>query len=103
MNQQVICDAIRSRNLLQFYYAGDRVPGTRIVEPHQLGYTKAGNLALSAFYLSGASESGTGPNWKLYLLTEMSQEVVLPTSFSGPRPGYKPGPNGSLSNILCEL
>ena len=103
MSQQVICAAIHDVHLLQFYYTGDSVPGNRIVEPHQLGDTKAGNLALSAFYLSGASESNVGPSWKLYLLSEMHQVVELPMQFSGPRPGYKPGPNKLLHSVLCEL
>ena len=103
MSQQLICDAINSLSLLQFYYTGDKVPGTRIVEPHQLGYTTAHNLALSAFYLSGASESNVGPGWKLYKFSEMSQIAVLPTHFSGPRPDYKPGANKVLPQILCGI
>lgn len=103
MSQQVICAAIQSRQLLQFYYNGDKTPGVRVVEPHQLGYTSANHLALSAFYLAGASESNVGPSWKLYLVSEMSQAVVLPTHFSGSRPGYRPGTNKSIHNVLCEL
>jgi WYL domain-containing protein len=103
MSIQVICGAIKSRQLLQFYYTGDKVPGTRIVEPYQVGYTKAGNPALSAYYLSGASESGGGPGWRLYTLSDMSQVVALPTQFSGPRPEYKPGTNKILHRIECEF
>jgi hypothetical protein len=103
MSEQTICGAIHSVRLLQFYYSGDSVPGTRIVEPHQLGYTTAGNLALSAYYLSGASESNVGPSWKLYVVSEMSQLTILPTQFSGPRSGYKPGSNKILGSVQCEL
>ncbi len=103
MSQDVICGAIRSLNLLQFYYTGDKVPGTRVVEPHQLGKTKAGNMALSAYYLSGASESNTGPGWKLYKCSEMSQITALPERFSGPRPEYVPGGGKVLHDVICEL
>jgi hypothetical protein len=103
MSVEVICSAIRDRKHLQFYYTGDNAPGTRIVEPYQLGYTKAENAALSAFYLSGASESATGPGWKLYKLNCMSQVVALTTHFSGPRPDYKPGTNKILHKIECEF
>jgi hypothetical protein len=103
MSQEVICGAIQALQLLQFYYTGDNTPGVRVVEPHQLGYTKTNNLALSAFYLSGASESNIGPSWKLYRVAEMSQIVALSTHFSGPRPDYRPGTNKILHTILCEI
>lgn len=103
MSEQAICSAIAGRRVLQFYYTGDKVPGVRVAEPYQLGYTKKENLALSAYYLSGASESSTGPGWKLYRVEEMSQIVALPTQFSGQRPEYRPGTNKVLHRIVCEL
>ncbi len=39
-NRDAICQAIRERRLLQFYYDG----GTRVVDPHQLAYNERENV-----------------------------------------------------------
>jgi predicted DNA-binding transcriptional regulator YafY len=98
--QATICQAIRERRLLQFYYDG----GTRVVEPHQLAYNKKDNIALSAYWVRGYSESGDVSNrWREYLVDEMSAIVVLEENFSGPRPGYKRAPNKKYHSAICEL
>jgi predicted DNA-binding transcriptional regulator YafY len=99
----LICDAIKNRNVIQFNYTGDKAVGMRTVEPHQIGYSKAGNLTLSAWFLSGASESSTGQGFRLYLLSEINGLNVLEQRFDGARPDYKPGPNKILRKIQCEL
>lgn len=98
-----ICDAIASKQLLRFYYTGDDEPGYRIVEPHTLGVDRKGNQTLSAWYLEGASASGKGPGWRLYLVQAMSGAAVLPTSFAGPRPGYVPGGGKLFQSYQCTL
>ena len=98
-----LCSAIASRNLVQFYYAGDDAPGTRTVEPHMVAYTTANNLVLSAWFLGGVSESQEGQWWREYLLSEMNSLVILPQKFSGPRPGYNPSGGRKLRNIQCAL
>ncbi|SRR5258708_6820196 len=103
MSQIVICGAIKSKNLVRFYYGGDQVPGFRTVEPHMIAYNRKENLALSAWYLSGASESATGEGWREYLLAEMTSVTVLPTQFSGPRPGYKPDGGKTFHSVQCAL
>jgi|SRR5580692_7065868 hypothetical protein len=103
MSLAVLCGAIQGRNLLQFYYAGDVVPGTRLVEPHMVAYTTAGNLVLSAWFLGGASESQEGQSWREYLLSEMNSIVMLPQKFPGPRPGYNPSGGKKLHDIQCAL
>jgi len=95
--------AIASRNLVQFYYAGDDAPGTRTVEPHMVAYTTADNLILSAWFLGGASESQEGQWWREYLLSEMSNLVILPQKFFGPRPSYNPSGGKKLHNVQCAL
>ena len=103
MSVSMICGAIATRNLIQFYYSSDQAPGYRIVEPHMVAYNSANHLALSAWYLSGASESGEGPGWREYLISGISSVTVLPSTFSGPRPGYKPDGGKSFHNIQCAL
>ena len=98
--QATICQAIRETRLLQFYYDG----GTRVVEPHQLAYNQRDNLALSAYWVRGYSESGDVSNrWREYLVDEMSAIVVLDEHFSGPRPGYSRAPNKKYHSAVCEL
>ena len=99
----VLCNAIGSRHLVQFYYTGDAVHGTRIVEPHMVAYNSAHHLALSGWFVGGASESQTGAGWREYLLSEMSQITDLPQGFSGPRPGYKPSGGKTFHNVQCAL
>ena len=103
MSVAILCGAIQGRNLVQFYYAGDDAPGTRLVEPHMVAYTTANNLVLSAWFLGGASESQEGQWWREYLLSEMSSVVMLSQKFAGPRPGYNPTGGKKLHNIQCAL
>jgi len=89
MPQANLCSAIKSRNLVRFYYTGDNEQGYRTVEPHMVAYNSANHLALSAWWLSGASESTEGQWWREYLLNDISDVIVLPQTFSGPRHGYR--------------
>ncbi len=99
-NRDAICQAIRERRLLQFYYDG----GTRVVEPHQLAYNERENVALSAYWVRGYSEShDTSNRWREYLADEMSSVAVLDEQFHGPRPGYKRTPNKEFHSAICEL
>ena len=93
----VISNAIKNKQLLQFYYNG----GTRVVEPHCYGTTTAGNEGLRAYQVSGYSESGN-LGWKMFDLGHASSILVLDESFSSSRPGYKRGDKG-MSQIYCEL
>jgi predicted DNA-binding transcriptional regulator YafY len=103
MSQALICQAIQERRLLQFYYSGDAAGGVRIVEPHTLGYNKANNLALSAWFLGGASESQKGQGWREYLVESMSGVTILDQHFAGPRPGYVRGGGKLFRSVVCEL
>lgn len=98
-----ICDAIANKLLIRFNYTGDKVSGYRTVEPHTLGVDRKGNEALSGWFLEGASESNSGPGWKFYLISEMHDISVLPTKFSGPRPGYVPGGGKLFRSLECTL
>lgn len=104
MSVQAICEAINSNppHLVTFYYTGDPVPGYRTVEPHMIAYNRRENLALSAWFVGGASESGeTG--WKEYLLESISNVTVTPQTFSGRRQGYKPDGGKLYHNVQCAL
>jgi hypothetical protein len=103
MVQEELCRAIQTRHLVQFYYTGDDAIGNRVVEPHMVAYTRADNLALSAWLISGVTLSSSNPPWRTYLLDEMSSVIVLPEIFFEPRPEYQPDGGKTFHNVVCAL
>jgi len=93
-----ICDAIRNKNFLEFYYDGH----FRKVEPHTLGVSKKGNDLLSAYQTSGGSKEGKVPDWKQFNLNKIERLNVLPETFSNPRSGYVRD-DSRMTKIYCEL
>ena len=94
MHQNVICDAIRNRRVVQFTYER-RV---RSAEPHLLGYDADGDLTLSAWQLSG----GSGVGWRDFHVSKLSALSITGTTFQGPRDGYNPR-DTTLARVLCRL
>ena len=98
--KETITQAITEKRLLQFYYDG----GTRVVEPHQLAYNEATQIALSAYWVGGYSETrDTSTRWREYLIDQMSAVVLKEESFAGPRPGYKRTPNKKFSSAIAQI
>ena len=91
--------AIEERKSLEIYYD----PGTRIIEPHALGYSKDGNPLLRAYQVSGASSSGEHENWKLFRVDQIKAANDNGASFDGPREGYKHGDKAMKGGIIREL
>lgn len=96
--RQAICDAIAAHQVLAFSYEGFE----RIVEPHRCGRNTAGHDALLAWLVRGYSESGAGPGWRTYLLTEMRLIRALEEPFASARPGYNPA-DESMQVVYCQL
>lgn len=67
-----------------------------------VAYNRRENLALSAWFLGGASESGT-IGWKEYLFESISDIRVMPQTFAGPRPGYNPTGGKTFHSVQCAL
>lgn len=88
MHTTLICDALQRRRLLRFRYK-DHL-GATVVEPYVYGESKAGNLVLSAWLVSGETHDLTPPLWRLYRDDEMRMVEVLPDEFRENRAGYKP-------------
>ena len=95
---QVICDAIKNKSVLEFHYDGQN----RVVEPHAHGRSTAGNDVLRCYQVSGGSNSGEVPAWKMMTVNKITSLKATGNSFSGPRPGYKKGDRG-MKTIYCEL
>ena len=92
-----IKDAIRNKNIIEFYYDG----GNRTVEPHCYGITTAGNEGLRAYQTDGYSSSGK-MGWKMFDLGKANNIEILDKTFDSPRPGYRKGDQG-MDRIFEEL
>jgi predicted DNA-binding transcriptional regulator YafY len=98
MNQQ-ICDAIRERRLVQFYYEGHQ----RIVQPHAYGIHKdTKNDVLRAYQIGGYSSSGNIPGWRLYKVSKISNIKITDKTFENPAPGYRKN-DSAMSYIYCQI
>src|SRR3954453_1217642 len=73
--------AILDHRLVSFRYQGRE----RIVEPHLLGPTGAGEPMLVAYQTAGTSRSGDVPGWRTFITTSMDDVEVLEQTFPGPR------------------
>lgn len=103
MSQTMLCGSIKAKRLVRFYYNDDKEPGVRTVEPHMVARTKTEAMALSGWYVTGASASHSGPGWRTYLLSEISQLVVLDETFAGAREGFKADGGKSFHDVQCAL
>ncbi len=103
MNVDMLCAAIRSRNVVQFYYRREKAPGTRTVEPYMVAYNAKGRLALLAWYLGGASEAKEGQGWREYVVSGVTNVAILNESFAGSRPDYNPTGGTRFRNVRCAI
>jgi len=94
----IICEAIRERKLLQFYYDG----GIRIVEPYAYGYGKNGDLKLRAYQVSGYSSRGQTEGWKLFNVDKITGAKVIDDCFSI-RSEYNPLGDRHIPDIICKV
>jgi predicted DNA-binding transcriptional regulator YafY len=94
---QTIIDAIRDKQQLSFTYDGL----LRLVEPHTVGLSTAGNQVMRCFQVGG-SHRKAGHDWDLVKLEKIVALTVTGEHFAGPRPGYKRG-DGAMSTIYAEL
>lgn len=92
-------NAIEKRQRLEIYYD----PGTRIIEPHTLGFSGAHNELLRAFQVSGASASGEHKDWKLFRVDQIKAANDNGETFDQPRVGYKKGDKAMKGGIIREL
>lgn len=89
--------ALAARRLVKFKYHGH----TRVVEPHALGRVTGDRLALLGWQVSGGSGSGPTPDWRTFVLAEMSSLKIQPGRFT-PRPEYDAA-TSQLKEIEAEV
>ena len=91
-----ICEAIRSRRLLQFQYHGK----LRVVAPYCHGVSTRGTEVLRAIQVRGASNSGPSRMGKLWAVGEMLDLHLLDEPFVPNDPNYNPN-DSAMSEIHC--
>lgn len=79
-----IINAIRNRQVLMFTYSGL----IRVVEPHAVGVSTAGNDVLRC-YQTGGGHVTPGHEWDLCTLSKIRGLQLTGQNFTGNRPGYK--------------
>ncbi len=78
-----LIEAVRARRAVELVYGG----GSRVVHPHAVYRTAAGNLRLDALQVSGATSSGALPGWRDFNLMKIAEVRVLEAEFE-PAPDF---------------
>ena len=94
----LIYNAVNERRLISFNYKGHK----RTVEPHTYGVDTNGHVAIRAYQVSGTSESGGIPDWRLFHESEIFNLTVLQSTFLTARTGYVRG-DSVFSTIYAQV
>ncbi len=94
---QMIIEAIKARQILAFNYNGYN----RIVEPHAVGSSRAGNDVLRCYQIQGGHVAA-GHNWDLCEISKISNLTLTGNNFASARSDYRRGDKGML-RIYAEL
>jgi hypothetical protein len=93
-----ICEAIRSRRLLEFRYRGLQ----RIVAPYCHGISTAGTEVLRAVQVHGASGSKGFGFGKLWSVADVERPRLLEEVFVPDDPDYNPN-DKAMREIHCRI
>ena len=94
--QDVICQAIREKRLLELQYEGQ----ARRVAPHVYGIDSAGDELLSCYEVWGGSD-GEPAGWRSLRLAQIS-ELTLTTKRFAPRPEHQRAA-GAIARVFCQV
>jgi hypothetical protein len=94
--QDVICQAIREKRLLELHYDGQ----TYRVAPHIYGIDAAGEELLSCYQVWGGTD-GAPARWRSFRLAEISQLTLTSKRFA-PRPEHQRGAD-SVARVYCQV
>jgi hypothetical protein len=94
--QDVICQAIREKRLLELHYDGQ----TYRVAPHIYGIDAAGDELLSCYQVWDGTD-GESPRWRSFRLADVSQLALTSKRFA-PRPEHQRG-NGTVARVFCQV
>jgi hypothetical protein len=94
----IICEAIRTRTLLEFSYHGR----LRVVAPYCHGVSTRGVDMLRAIQVRGSSASGRLASGKLWSVAEMVNLRMLDETFVADDPNYNPN-DSAMKSIHCRI
>lgn len=94
---EILTRAIQLREVLAFTYSGL----ARIVEPHAVGVSRAGNPVLRCYQVQGGHVT-PGHEWDLCEISRISNLGTTGELFAGQRPGYRRG-DRHMVTIFAEL
>lgn len=94
--QDVICQAIREKRLLELHHDGQIVR----VAPHIYGIDVAGEELLSCYQVWGGPD-GEPAGWMSLRLTEISQLALTSKRFA-PRPEHQRS-DGVIARVFCQV
>ena len=93
----IIISAIQNKQYISFTYSGL----DRVVEPHAVGCSRAGNDVLRCYQTQGGHIS-PDHEWDLCKLSKISNLSITGEYFDSARVGYNKGDKG-MSQIYAEL
>lgn len=93
-----LIETINNRQIITFRYNGHY----RGVEPFTLGRLRNNSLQLSGFQITGSSESGGIPDWRLFDTLKISDLQVHEETFASYRPGYN-SRDSRMARILATV
>ena len=93
-NKEIICSAIKSKQLIQFNYK----EGIRIVEPYCYGLSKNDKEILRAYQVKGDSKSGHPEGWKLFSASKIENIKINHELFAI---GHHYGEEPIIKTIYC--
>ena len=100
----VICPAIKSRNLIRIWYRNTTsgLQDWRTAEPYLIGSFPKKYIQLSAWFLPTPEQilAGQKEGWRAYILKNVSEAQVLDKQFEKLRQDYDPLGNG-MKDIFC--
>lgn len=95
-----ICEAIKSKAILKIFYKEKEI---RKIEPFCYGVGGSGKEFLRAWQISGFSNHKSDiPNWRLFVVDNISNLEVSSEHFNGNRPGYNPN-DSVMSQIYSYI
>ncbi len=93
-----LAEAIENQQIITFLYEGLN----RGVEPFTLGRLHNGSLALSGYQITGRSQSGGIPDWRLFDVAKISRLEIHEEVFTRLRPGYNRR-DSRMSRIIATV
>ena len=96
--ESLICRAIGEKRLLEIRYRGEQ----RVVVPHVLYETKAGNTLLHGHIDDVSFDEDGTTHWCNLRLDEIDTAKALDLYFEYPQPGYNPS-SSLFHKIICRV